>query len=50
MIAALLATIRASTATTGIVNDRTDPNTQEFLWQPESLRIDNSPGWRSTTT
>ena len=30
-------------ATTGIVNDRTDPNTQDFLWQPESLRIDNVP-------
>src|SRR5688572_31544698 len=25
---------------------RSDPNTQEFLWQPESLRIDNSPGGR----
>ncbi len=29
-----------------MVNDRTDPNTQDYLWQPESLRIDNSPGGR----
>jgi hypothetical protein len=42
-VGALLARIRAGTATTGIVNDRTDPNTQDFLWQPESLRIDNVP-------
>ena len=46
IIAALLAKIRAGTATTGRVDDRTDLNTQEFLWQPESLRIDNSPGFR----
>jgi hypothetical protein len=45
-IAALLARIRASTATTGLVNDRTDLNTQDYLWQPSSLRIDNSPGGR----
>lgn len=45
-IAALLAKIRAGTATTGLVNDRTDLNTQDFLWQPSSLRIDNSPGGR----
>ena len=45
-IAALLAKIRASTGTTGIVNNRTDPNVQDYLWQPESLRIDNSPGGR----
>ena len=30
-------------ATTGVVNDRTDPNAQDYLWQPESLRIDNVP-------
>ena len=29
-----------------MINNRTDPNTQEYLWQPESLRIDNSPGGR----
>jgi hypothetical protein len=45
-IAALLTKIRAGTANTGIVNPRTDPNTLDFLWQPESLRIDNSPGGR----
>ena len=45
-IAALLARIRSSTATTGLVNDRTDLSTQEYLWQPTSLRIDNSPGGR----
>jgi hypothetical protein len=42
-IAALLARIRSGTGTTGIVNNRTDPNTQDFVWQPESLRIDNVP-------
>jgi hypothetical protein len=42
-IGALLGKIRASTATTGLVTDRTDLNTQDFLWQPESLRIDNVP-------
>ena len=36
--------------TTGVMNDRTDPNTQDYLWQPESLRIDNSPGGGSTST
>jgi len=45
-IGALLAKIRASTATTGLVTDRTDLNTQDFLWQPESLRIDNVPTGR----
>ena len=45
-IAALLAKIRSGTTTTGRINDRTDLNTQEYLWQPESLRIDNSPGGR----
>jgi hypothetical protein len=45
-IAALLAKIRAGAESTGIINNRTDPNTQDFLWQPESLRIDNSPGGR----
>jgi hypothetical protein len=46
IIAALLAKIRAGALTTGRINDRTDPNTQDFLWQPNSLRIDNSPGGR----
>ena len=45
-VAGLLAKIRAGAETTGKINDRTDPNTQEYLWQPESLRIDNSPGGR----
>src|SRR4029453_18814084 len=45
-IAALLAKIRTGAQTTGKINDRTDPNTQDYLWQPESLRIDNSPGGR----
>ena len=45
-IAALLAKIRAGAETTGIINNRTDPNAQDFLWQPSSLRIDNSPGGR----
>jgi hypothetical protein len=42
-IGALLAKIRAGTATTGVINDRTDLNVQDYLWQPESLRIDNVP-------
>jgi hypothetical protein len=46
IMAALLAKIRAGAETTGIINNRTDPNTQQFLWQPDSLRIDNSPGGR----
>lgn len=46
VIGALLAKIRAGTATTGKINDTTDPNTQNFLWQPDSLRIDNAPGGR----
>jgi len=46
VIAALLTKIRAGALTTGIINNRTDPNSQEYLWQPESLRIDNSPGGR----
>ena len=46
IVAALLAKIRAGAESTGIINNRNDPNTQEFLWQPESLRIDNSPGGR----
>jgi len=45
-IAALLAKIRTSTTKTGLINDRTDLSTQDYLWQPESLRIDNSPGGR----
>jgi len=45
-IAGLLAKIRSGAESTGKINDRTDPNTQEYLWQPESLRIDNSPGGR----
>jgi hypothetical protein len=45
-IAGLLSKIRASTGTTGVVNDRTDPNLQDYLWQPESLRIDNVPTTR----
>ena len=45
-IAALVAKIRASTATTGVVDARTDPNAEDYLWQPESLRIDNVPGTR----
>lgn len=44
--AALVAKIRAATATTGVVNNLTDPNAQEYVWQPESLRIDNVPGTR----
>ena len=46
IIAALLDKIRAGASTTGQINNRTDPNAQELLWQPESLRIDNSPGGR----
>ena len=45
-IAALLTKIRSGTTRTGIVNPRTDPNAEDYLWQPESLRIDNSPGGR----
>jgi len=45
-VAALLAKIRATTSTVGLVANRTDLNTQDFLWQPSSLRIDNSPGGR----
>jgi hypothetical protein len=46
VVASLLTKIRTGAQTTGKINDRTDPNTQEYLWQPESLRIDNSPGGR----
>jgi hypothetical protein len=45
-VVALLAKIRAGAVTTGIINTRTDLNTLEYLWQPNSLRIDNSPGGR----
>jgi hypothetical protein len=45
-IAGLVAKIRAATATAGTLNNVTDPNVQEFVWQPESLRIDNVPGVR----
>ncbi len=37
-VAALLTKIRTGASTTGKINDRTDPNTQDYLWQPESLR------------
>ena len=40
----MLAKIRAGAESQGIINPRTDPNTQDYLWQPDSLRIDNSPG------
>ena len=33
-------------ATTGVVNDRTDPNVQDYLWQRKSLRIGNVPTLR----
>lgn len=42
-IAALLSRIRSGAQTTGTFRDRTDPNVQDYLWQPESLRIDNVP-------
>jgi hypothetical protein len=42
-VTSLLAKIRAGTGTTGVVNDRTDINAQDYVWQPESLRIDNVP-------
>jgi hypothetical protein len=42
-IAALLTKIRGGTQTTGTFRDRTDPNVQDYSWQPESLRIDNVP-------
>jgi hypothetical protein len=42
-IAALLTRIRSGASTTGVINDRTDLNVQDFVWQPESLRIDNVP-------
>ena len=45
-IAALLTKIRAGTTTTGRFQDRADPNAQDFLWQPTSLRIDNLPTTR----
>jgi hypothetical protein len=45
-IAALLAKIRAGTGTTGKFQDRTDPNAEDYLWQPTSLRIDNVPTTR----
>jgi hypothetical protein len=46
VIAALLAKIRTGAESEGKINNRTDPNTQEYIWQPRSLRIDNSPGGR----
>jgi hypothetical protein len=42
-IAALLTKIRSGASTTGVINNRTDLNVQDFVWQPESLRIDNVP-------
>ncbi|HYE88630.1 MAG TPA: carboxypeptidase-like regulatory domain-containing protein [Vicinamibacterales bacterium] len=45
-IAALVAKIRASAAIEGVFRDRTDPNVQDFIWQPASLRIDNVPTGR----
>jgi hypothetical protein len=42
-VSALLAKIRSGVGTTGVVNPRTDVNTQDFVWQPDSLRIDNVP-------
>ena len=45
-IQALLEKIRAGALTTGTINNRTDPNTQQYLWQPSSIRLDNSPGGR----
>ncbi|HXT71260.1 MAG TPA: carboxypeptidase regulatory-like domain-containing protein [Vicinamibacterales bacterium] len=45
-IAALLTKIRTGAGTTGIISNRNDPNTQDYVWQPESLRLDNSPGGR----
>ena len=45
-IAALLAKIRAGAQTTGRFRDRTDPNAEDYLWQPTSLRIDNVPTTR----
>ena len=42
-IAALLGKIRAGAETTGVFRERGDPNVQDYLWQPESLRIDNAP-------
>jgi len=43
IIAALLTKIRTGALTTGIISNRNDPNTQDYVWQPESLRIDNVP-------
>ena len=45
-IIALLNKIRTGAQTTGNISARNDPNTLEYAWQPESLRIDNSPGGR----
>ena len=45
-IAGLVAKIRAATSTAGVLNTVTDPNVQEYVWQPDSLRIDNVPGVR----
>jgi hypothetical protein len=48
-IAALLAKIRTGTTTTGIISNRTDPNAQDYEWQP-GLRIDSCPVGASTST
>ena len=42
-ITALLAKIRTGAETTGVFRDRGDLNVLDYLWQPESLRIDNAP-------
>ena len=42
-IAALLTKIRTGAGTTGVFRARTDLNVEDYLWQPESLRIDNAP-------
>ena len=45
-ILGLLAKIRTGAESIGTINSRTDPNTLEYIWQPESMRLDNSPGGR----
>ena len=46
VVAGLLAKIRAGTTTTGKIEQTSDLNVENFVWQPDSLRIDNSPGGR----
>jgi hypothetical protein len=45
-VQAVLAEIRNSTGAGGTINQRTDPNLQDYLWQPSASRIEHIPSTR----